>query len=69
MNDLGNEENCILCDQGVKKGDQLNDIGSHNIFCSGQCFSKTCNLISFSTIRHGRVITILIYFINPFYAR
>ena len=28
MNHLGNEENCILCDQGVKEGDQLNDIGS-----------------------------------------
>ena len=28
MNDLGNEENCILCDQGVKEGDQSNDIGS-----------------------------------------
>ena len=28
MNDLGNEENCILCDQGVKVDDQLNDIGS-----------------------------------------
>ena len=28
MNHLGNEENCILCDQGVKEGDQLNDTGS-----------------------------------------
>ena len=28
MNHLGNEENCILCDQGVKERDQLNDIGS-----------------------------------------
>ena len=28
MNDLGIEENCILCDQGVKEGDQSNDIGS-----------------------------------------
>ena len=28
MNQLGNEENCILCDQGVKEGDQLNGIGS-----------------------------------------
>ena len=28
MNHLGNEENCIFCDQGVKEGDQLNDIGS-----------------------------------------
>ena len=28
MNHLGNEENYILCDQGVKEGDQLNDIGS-----------------------------------------
>ena len=28
MNHLGNEENFILCDQGVKEGDQLNDIGS-----------------------------------------
>ena len=28
MNDLGNEQNCILCDQGVKEGDQLNDVGS-----------------------------------------
>ena len=27
MNDLGNEQNCILCDQGVKEGDQLNDVG------------------------------------------
>ena len=35
----------------------------------GLCFSKICNLIPFSTIRHGRVITIPIYFINPFYAR
>ena len=28
MNDLGNKENCILCDQGVKEGDQLHNIGS-----------------------------------------
>ena len=28
MNHLGNEENCILCDQGVKEGDQLDDVGS-----------------------------------------
>ena len=28
MNHLRNEENCILCDQGVKERDQLNDIGS-----------------------------------------
>ena len=27
MNHLGNEENCILCDQGVK-GDPLNDTGT-----------------------------------------
>ena len=27
MNHQGNEENCILCDQGIKEGDQLNDIG------------------------------------------
>ena len=27
MNQLGNEENYILCDQVVKGGDQLNDIG------------------------------------------
>ena len=28
MNDLGNKENCILCDQGVKEGDQLHNTGS-----------------------------------------
>ena len=25
---MGNEENCILCNQGVEEGDQLDDVGS-----------------------------------------
>ena len=28
MNHLRNEEDCILCDRGVKEGDQISDIGS-----------------------------------------